>query len=77
VQDKNPTRFYCKNGTRIEQGCDKRTYPKLVLNKLKVMWDSTYIYTHWAPSLKIPLKKLPTYKWINKYLKANWKLIKS
>jgi hypothetical protein len=30
VQDNNPTRFYCK--IEIEQGCDKRTYLKLVLN---------------------------------------------
>jgi hypothetical protein len=27
-------------------------YPKLVLNILKVMKNSTSIYTHWAPSLK-------------------------
>jgi len=26
--DKNPTRFYCNNKTRIEQNCDKKTYPK-------------------------------------------------
>jgi hypothetical protein len=30
VQNNNPTRFYCK--IEIEQGCDKKTYLKLVLN---------------------------------------------
>jgi hypothetical protein len=32
VQNKNPRIFYYKSETRIEQGCDKKTYPKLVLN---------------------------------------------
>jgi hypothetical protein len=31
---------------------------KLVLNKLEVKWDFTFIYTHWAPSSKIFFKKL-------------------
>jgi len=44
--EKNPTRFYCKEET--EQGYDKKLYPKLTLNRLKVMRDFTYIYTHWA-----------------------------
>jgi hypothetical protein len=26
------------------QGCDKKMYPKLVVNKLKVMGNSTFIY---------------------------------
>jgi hypothetical protein len=30
VQDKNPIRFNCK--IEIKQGCDKKTYLKLVLN---------------------------------------------
>jgi len=30
VQDNNLTRFYCK--IEIEQGCDKKTYLKLMLN---------------------------------------------
>jgi ATP adenylyltransferase/5',5'''-P-1,P-4-tetraphosphate phosphorylase II len=46
VQYKNPTRFYCKEETK--QGYDKKIYPKLVLNKLKVMGKSTFIYTYWA-----------------------------
>jgi hypothetical protein len=32
-----------------------------MLNKLKVMWDSTSIYTHWAPSSKKLFKKISTY----------------
>jgi hypothetical protein len=35
VQNKNQTRFYYKNETKIEQGCDKKTFPKLILNRLK------------------------------------------
>jgi hypothetical protein len=46
MQDKNSTRFYYKNETKIKQGCDKKTYPKLVLNRLKIMGNSTFIYTH-------------------------------
>jgi len=46
-----------------KQGYDKKTYPKLVLNKLKVMGNSTSIYTYWAPSSKKFLKKVPTYMW--------------
>jgi hypothetical protein len=29
----------------------KKMYPKLMLNKLKVMEGSTFIYTHWEPNL--------------------------
>ncbi len=42
---KNPTRFYCKFKTRIKQGCDKKMYSKLMLNKLKVIKNPTFIYT--------------------------------
>jgi hypothetical protein len=42
MQNKNTTRFYWKE--EIEQGHDKKTYPRLVLNKLKVMGNSTFIY---------------------------------
>jgi hypothetical protein len=35
-----------------------KTYPKLVLNKLKVMEISTFIYTFWAPSSKKFFRKL-------------------
>ncbi len=31
--------------TYENKGCDKKTYPKLMLNKLKVMGGSTSIYT--------------------------------
>ncbi len=34
---------------------------KLVLNILKVMWNSIFIYTHWAPSSKKILKNILTY----------------
>jgi hypothetical protein len=44
-----------------EQNYDKKTYPKLMLNKLKVMGNLTFIYTNWAPSSKEKFKKLPIY----------------
>jgi hypothetical protein len=47
VHNVNAKGFYYKNMTRIEQDHDKDTYSKLTLNTLKVMWDSTSIYTHW------------------------------
>jgi len=59
--NKNPIRFYCKE--EIEQGYDKKTYPKLVLNKLNVMKFFTSICTHWAPSPKKFFQKLPIYMW--------------
>jgi hypothetical protein len=37
--------------------CDKKMYPKLMLNRLKVMGNSTFIYTHWAPSSRNLFKK--------------------
>jgi hypothetical protein len=46
---------------RTKQGCDKRMYPKLVFNKLKVMGNSTSIYTHWAPNSRKFPKKFSTY----------------
>ncbi len=46
---------------RTKQGCDKRIYPKLVLNKLKIMENFTSIYTHWAPSSRKFPKKFSTY----------------
>ncbi len=59
----NAKGLYFKNMTRIKQDHDKYTYPKLVLNRLKVMWDSTFIYTHWALCSNKLLNKLPTYMW--------------
>jgi hypothetical protein len=38
--------------TKTWQEHDKNMYPKLLLNKLKIMWDSNFIYTRWAPSSK-------------------------
>jgi hypothetical protein len=46
VGNKNPTRIYCNEETK--QSYDKKTYPKLMLNKLKVMGNFTFIYTYWA-----------------------------
>ncbi len=48
-----------KNKTRSLQN----TYPKLMLNILQVVWDSTSIYIHGKPSKKKELKKLPYYMW--------------
>ncbi len=44
--DMNPTRFYCKNKTRVEQNCNKKKCPKLVLNKLKVIGNYIFIYVY-------------------------------
>jgi hypothetical protein len=52
VHDINAKGFYYINMTIIEQDHDKNTYPKLVLNRLKIMWDFTSIYTNWAPRSK-------------------------
>jgi hypothetical protein len=35
VQDKNPTRFYCKNKTKIKQGCDQKNVPKTSVGQTK------------------------------------------
>jgi hypothetical protein len=50
--NKNSKTFYYKKETKTKQGYDKKTYPKLLLNTLKVMGNSTFIYTYWAPSSK-------------------------
>jgi len=74
VQNNNSTRFYYKNETKIEQNYDKKTYPKLVLNKLKVLKNSTSIYTHWAPSSKpIYMWFMFTHVWTMNKLKFNLK----
>ncbi len=70
MQNKNPTRFYYKE--EIEQGHDKTTYPRLVLNKLKVMGNSTFIYNPWAPSSREFLKKLPMYMWTHVHPCVNY-----
>jgi len=58
---KNPSRFYCKKETK--QGYDKKTYPKLVLNRLKVMRNSSSIYIPWALNSRKFLKEFPIYIW--------------
>jgi hypothetical protein len=58
---KNPTRFYCKEKTKIEQSYNKKMLPKLMLNILKVTENYTSIYTQWAPNSKRNFNKLPTH----------------
>ncbi len=38
-------------------------YPKLMLNKLKVMGNFTFSYTHLAPSSEKIFKKFSIYMW--------------
>lgn len=57
VQNRNPTKFYCKE----KKSYNKKTYQKSILNRLKLMKNSTFIYTPWAPRLKKFLKKFPIY----------------
>ncbi len=42
----NAKGFNYKNMTRTKQGHVKNMYQKLMLNKLKIMWAFTFIYTH-------------------------------
>jgi len=60
--NKNPTKFYYKKKTK-QNNNNKKMYPKLLLNKLKVMKNPTFIYTHWTPSSKKFFKKLSIYMW--------------
>jgi hypothetical protein len=46
-----------------EEDYDKKMHTKLVLNRLKVMENSTFIYTHWPPSSNKFFKKISTYMW--------------
>jgi hypothetical protein len=80
--NKNSTNFYCKK--EIEQGYNKKTYPRPMLNKLKVVINSTSIYNHWAPSSKNFFEKLPIYMspmcthvWTVSELKFNWEWTKT
>jgi hypothetical protein len=50
MQNKNPMKFYWHEEIKIEQGHEKKTYPKMVWNVLKVIGNFTSIYTHLAPS---------------------------
>jgi hypothetical protein len=61
---KNPTRFYCKEKTKIEQSYNKKMLPKLMLNILKV----TENYTSIIPighliQKEISINFQPTYIW--------------
>ncbi len=49
---KNSIGFYWKNKIRIEQDHNKKMYPKLMLSRLKVIGNSTPIYTFWAHGSK-------------------------
>ncbi len=35
MQNKNSTRFYYKNETKIEQGCNKKNVPKINVEHIK------------------------------------------
>ncbi len=50
LQNRNPTKFCCNNETKTKQSCEKKTYQKLVLNRLKYS-----IYTIWEPNSRKPL----------------------
>ncbi len=55
--------FIIKKNIKIEQSYDKKTYPKLMLNKLKVMKSSIFIYIHWAPNSNKFFKKILIHMW--------------
>jgi hypothetical protein len=82
VQNKNLTKFYYKEETKTKSSYDKKTYSKLMLNRLKVMKTFTFIYTHWAPSSKNfqstcgPCLPVCTHMWIMNELKLNLEWIK-
>jgi len=46
-----------KEQNNIKKGFGMKMYLKLMLNKLKIMENSIFIYTHWAYSSR----KLPIY----------------
>jgi len=46
-----------KQKNKTKQSYEKKMYPKLMLNKLKVMGNHTIIYAHWAPNSKEFFKK--------------------
>jgi hypothetical protein len=48
---------------KTKQGYDKKTYPKFVLNILKAIKNSIFIYTLYAPNSRKFSKKLPIYMW--------------
>jgi hypothetical protein len=90
MQKKNPTRYYCKEEIKTKQGYDKKTCPKLMLNKLKVMKNSTSIYTPWAPNSNFfwrnfqstcgpcsPCAPTCTHVWTMSELRLNWKWTKT
>ncbi len=72
VQDKNSTWFYYKNKTKTKWGYYKKTYPKLMLNILKVMGNPTFIYTHWASSSHVAhVPPRVNYEWTKTSVRMN------
>jgi hypothetical protein len=63
VENNNSTRFYYKNETRTKQECDKKTYPKLVLKRLKGIKNHISIYTPWGSNSMKPSWKLCPHVW--------------
>jgi len=57
MRNKNPMIFYYKKEIKTSQAYDKRTYPKLVLSRLKVIGNSTSIYTYLTFSSRKFMKK--------------------
>jgi hypothetical protein len=45
VKKKSKMKFYYEEEMKTEQGYDKKTYSKLVLNILKIIRNSIFIYT--------------------------------
>ncbi len=48
---------------RTKQSCDKKSYLKLMLNKLKVIKGLISFYTPWAPNSKKPPWKFCFHVW--------------
>jgi hypothetical protein len=63
MRNKNSTIIYSKEKIKTWQGYDQKKNQKLVLNKLKTMGNSTFIYTPWALSSNFFFKQFPIYMW--------------
>ncbi len=55
----------------MKQGCDKKTYLKLVLNKVKVIEGPTINYAFWGPNFKKSSWKLHPHVWPMTQLRVN------
>lgn len=72
--------FITRTIQKYNKDVTKKCTQKLMLNILKVMYDCTFIHTHWAPSSKSLLKKLPIYMcpmFIHVELIVNYELIEN